>query len=62
LVPADAPKSLGYSDFATKQMHAIFEADKDIHSNLSLSPNGRRILYSQADDVNSHVILVYHYR
>ena len=60
-VPAEAPRSLRYFDFASKQIRPIFEVDKDFGSGLSVSPDGRWILYSQVGDVNSDIMLVDHF-
>jgi Tol biopolymer transport system component/DNA-binding winged helix-turn-helix (wHTH) protein len=61
-VPADAPKSVRYFDFASKQIRTIFEADKDFGSGLSVSPDGRWIMYSLVGDVNSDIMLVDHFQ
>jgi len=61
-VPADAPRSLRYFDFASKQIRPIFEADKDFSSGLSVSPDGRWILYSLVGDANGDIMLVDHFR
>jgi Tol biopolymer transport system component/DNA-binding winged helix-turn-helix (wHTH) protein len=60
-VPAEAPKSLRYFDFATRQIRPIFEADKDFAGGPSVSPDGRWILYSQAGDVTGDIMLVDHF-
>jgi Tol biopolymer transport system component len=60
-VPADSPKSVRYFDFATRQIRPIFEVDKDFGSGLSVSPDGRWIIYSQIGDVNSDIMLVDHF-
>ena len=60
-VPAEAPRSLRYFDFATRQIRPIFEVDKDFGSGLSVSPDGRWILYSQVGDVSSDIMLVDHF-
>jgi Tol biopolymer transport system component len=60
-VPAEAPRSVRYFDLASKQTRQIFEADKNLDSGLSVSPDGRWILYSQ-EDVNSDIMLVDHFR
>jgi Tol biopolymer transport system component/DNA-binding winged helix-turn-helix (wHTH) protein len=60
-VPAEAPRSVRYFDLASKQTRQIFEADKDLDSGLSVSPDGRWILYTQ-EDVNSDIMLVDHFR
>ena len=61
-VPADAPRSLRYFDFATRQIRPIFEVDKDFSSGLSVSPDGRWILYSQVGDESGDIMLVDHFR
>ena len=58
----EAPRSLRYFDSATKQIHPIFEVDKDFDSGLSISPDGRWILYSQIGDMSGDIMLVDHFR
>ena len=60
-VPAEAPKSLRYFDFDSKQIRSIFEADKDFGSGLSISRDDRWVLYSQVGDLNSDIMLVDHF-
>jgi Tol biopolymer transport system component/DNA-binding winged helix-turn-helix (wHTH) protein len=60
-VAADAPRSVRYFDFATGQIRPVFEGNKDFGSGLSVSPDGRWMLYSQVDDVNSDIMLVDHF-
>jgi Tol biopolymer transport system component len=62
LVPADSPKSLRYFDFATKKVREVFTLDKDFDDGLSVSPDGRYILYSQIDEQNSDIMLVDNFR
>ncbi len=38
-VPAEAPRSLRYFDFATRQIRPMFEVDKDFGSGLSIHVN-----------------------
>jgi Tol biopolymer transport system component/DNA-binding winged helix-turn-helix (wHTH) protein len=61
-VPAEAPRSLRYFNFATKQIRPTFEVDKYFGSGLSVSPDGRWIMYSLVGDVNSDIMLVDHFR
>jgi hypothetical protein len=61
-VPAEAPRSLRYFDFTTKQIRDIFEIQKDFSIGLSVSPDGRWVLYSQIDELNSDIMLVDHFR
>jgi Tol biopolymer transport system component len=60
-VPAETPKSVRYFDFASKQIRPIFEVDKNLGNGLSVSPDGRWILYTQRGDVNSDIMLVDHF-
>jgi len=60
-VPADSPRSVQYFDFATKHVRHVFEADTDFNSGLSVSSDGRWILYSQDDKVNGDIMLVDHF-
>ncbi len=61
-VPAEAPRSIRYFDFATKQVRPIFEVNKDFGSGLSVSPDGRWIIYSLFGDLNSDIMLIDHFR
>jgi serine/threonine protein kinase len=61
-VPMDAPQSLRYFDFATKKIRQIFEAPKNFGTGLSVSPGGDSILYSQADEDNTDIMLVDHFQ
>jgi Tol biopolymer transport system component/DNA-binding winged helix-turn-helix (wHTH) protein len=60
-VPADAAKSLQYFDFNSKQVRQIFEAEKYFNNGLSVSPDGRWILYTQIDELNADIMLVDHF-
>jgi Tol biopolymer transport system component len=62
-VPAGAPKSLRYFDFSTKQVRQIFEIDKEFFVGLSVSPDGRWLLYTQVEaEENSDIMLVENFR
>jgi Tol biopolymer transport system component len=61
-VPADAPRSLRYFDFASKRIRDVFEIQRDFNLGLSVSPDGRWMLYSQLDEGNSDIMLVEHFR
>jgi Tol biopolymer transport system component/DNA-binding winged helix-turn-helix (wHTH) protein len=60
-VPAEAPRSVRYFDLASKQTRQIFEADENLDRSLSVSPDGRWILYTQ-EDMNSDIMLVDHFQ
>ena len=61
-VPVDASRSIRYFDFATRQIHLVLEVDRDFVSGLSVSSDGRWLLYSQVGDINSDIMLVDHFR
>jgi len=61
-VPADARRSVSYFDFASKQVYEVFNVEKDFDEELSISPDGRYLLYSQIDEQNSDIMLVDHFR
>ncbi|WP_433975963.1 protein kinase domain-containing protein [Tunturiibacter lichenicola] len=60
-VSDEAPRSLRYFDFATKNIRTIFEVDTDFGPGLSVSPDGRWILYTQASDATGDIMLVDHF-
>ena len=60
-VSADAPRSLRYFDFATRQVHPIFEVNEDFASGLSVSSDGRWLLYSKVGNPSSDIMLVDHF-
>jgi Tol biopolymer transport system component/DNA-binding winged helix-turn-helix (wHTH) protein len=60
-VPADAPRSLRYFNFASSKVSEIFRLDKDFAQGLSVSPDGRWLLYSQLDEEYSDIMLVDHF-
>jgi Tol biopolymer transport system component/DNA-binding winged helix-turn-helix (wHTH) protein len=57
-VPHDDPRSLHFYDFFTKKERQIFAIEKDFDSGLSISPDGRYVLFSQLDEENSNIMLV----
>jgi Tol biopolymer transport system component/DNA-binding winged helix-turn-helix (wHTH) protein len=57
-VPDAAPRTVAYFDFATERVRDIFKIDKDFDQGLSVSPDGRYILFSQVDEENSDILLV----
>ena len=61
-VPHDDPKSLQYYDLSTKKIRRIFTIEKDFDRGLSISPDGRYILFSQLDEENSNIMLVDHFK
>ena len=61
-VPADAPRSVRYFDFASKHIRPSFEVDKGLGTGLSVSSDGRWILYSQDRSVTGDIMLVDHFQ
>ena len=61
-VPANAPKSVHYFDFTTKKIRKIVEIPKDFNDALSVSPDGRWLLYAQQDEENTDIMLVENFR
>jgi Tol biopolymer transport system component/DNA-binding winged helix-turn-helix (wHTH) protein len=61
-VPADAPKSVHFFDFATKNSRRLFEIDKDFGMGFSLSPDKHWILYSQIEEQNDDIMIAEHFR
>ena len=57
-VPAEAPKSLRYFDFRTGKGRELFTVQKEFAGGLSVSPDGRYLLFSQVDEANSDIVLV----
>ncbi len=60
-VPIDKPKSLLFYDFSTKKTRQVFSIEKNFASGLSISPDGRYLLFSQIDEENSNIMLVDHF-
>jgi Tol biopolymer transport system component len=57
-VPADNPNSLSYFDFATRKVREVFRARTEFDDGLSISPDGRYVLFAQNDQENSSIMLV----
>jgi Tol biopolymer transport system component/DNA-binding winged helix-turn-helix (wHTH) protein len=61
-VPADAPKSLRYFDFAARQVRPVLNVSSKPFGDLSASPDGRWLLYTQLDEDNADIMLVEDFR
>jgi hypothetical protein len=61
-VPAEAPRSLRYFDFASRRARSVLEVDKALVDGMSVSPDGHWILYSQVDEENRDIMIVDHFR
>ena len=58
----DDPRSISFYDFATKHTREVFRVDKDLAAGMSISPDGRYMLYSQVDESNAGIMLVSNFR
>jgi Tol biopolymer transport system component/DNA-binding winged helix-turn-helix (wHTH) protein len=57
-VPQSAPQALFFYNFATGHIRELFKADRDLGGGISVSPDGRYMLYSQLDENTSNIMLV----
>jgi Tol biopolymer transport system component/DNA-binding winged helix-turn-helix (wHTH) protein len=57
-VPQDSPRTVSFYDFATRRTRPVFTTDRELDDGLSVSTDGRYLLYSQADESNSNVMIV----
>jgi len=53
--------NVSFFDFATRHIHSVFEAAQAAES-LSVSPDGRYMLYSQAGEIRSDIMIVDNFR
>ena len=60
-VPAEDSKSIRFFDFATGRVHPVFQLSKENMNGLSVSPDGRWILYTQVSGENADIMLVEHF-
>jgi len=60
-VPNDAPRTMRYFDLASHKAKDVFTLEKDFDDGISVSPDGRYILYSQADEQSEEIMLMDRY-
>jgi len=58
----DDSRSISFYDFATKHTRNLFRVDKDLDAGMSVSPDGRYMLFSQVDESNAGIMLVNNFR
>jgi Tol biopolymer transport system component/DNA-binding winged helix-turn-helix (wHTH) protein len=59
-VPTEAARSVRYFDFRSKQIRKVIDVDRELGS-LSISPDGRWMIYTKIGDVTSDIILAEHF-
>ena len=57
-VTTKANDTLDYYDFSTKKIRQVFTVPNYFFGGLSISPDGRYVLYSQIDEENSAIMIV----
>jgi Tol biopolymer transport system component/DNA-binding winged helix-turn-helix (wHTH) protein len=57
-VSQSAPHTISFYDFSTQKTRDIFKTDRDLHDGISISPDGRYLLFSQLDENDSNIMLV----
>jgi hypothetical protein len=61
-VSMESGRSVRFFDFTTKKIRDVFELDHDFGIGLSISPDGRWMIYSQIGDATSDIMLVDHFQ
>jgi Tol biopolymer transport system component/DNA-binding winged helix-turn-helix (wHTH) protein len=61
-VPLDTARSLWFYDFETKKTREVFHIARNFSEGISLSPDGRYLIYSQIDENNSDIMLARNFR
>jgi hypothetical protein len=59
--PRDDPRSVCFYDLSSRSVTPIFRTSKDPGEGLSVSRDGRYILYSQFDECTSNIMLISHF-
>jgi Tol biopolymer transport system component/DNA-binding winged helix-turn-helix (wHTH) protein len=54
----DRPRAVYFYDFATRQTREVFTAENDLNYGMSISPDGRYLLYSQINESSASIMLV----
>jgi Tol biopolymer transport system component/DNA-binding winged helix-turn-helix (wHTH) protein len=57
-VPAKPPSSIWFFDTATKRAHEVLKVSQPFVNGLSVSPDGRSILYNQDEGISGEIMLV----
>ena len=61
-VPAQASRSIRYFDFSTRKTREVLKTNVDLDEGLSVSPDGRYLLYAQVDRQNADIMIVENFR
>lgn len=60
-VPSNAPKSILYLDFVSGKVRKVTDMARPTNNGLSISPDGKSILYTQISEANANLMLVDHF-
>ncbi len=60
-VPHEEPRTMKYFDLASHKVKVVFTLEKDFDDGMSVSPDGRYILYSQVDEQSDEIMLMDRY-
>jgi Tol biopolymer transport system component/DNA-binding winged helix-turn-helix (wHTH) protein len=60
-IPADAPKSMRFFDFSSRQVRSVFESGKGFYLGLSLSPDRHWLIYAEFSEDNTDIMLAEHF-
>jgi len=57
-IPAEAERSIRYFDSSTREIREVLTSNTDLAHGLSVSPDGRYLLFAQVDRENSDIMMV----
>lgn len=60
--PANDFKALSFYNYSTKQTHAVLKTNGGVFFGVSVSPDGRYIVYAQIDEARSDIMLINDFR
>ena len=56
-VSQSTPHTISFYDFSIQKTRDIFKTDRDLHDGISISPDGRYLLFSQLDESDCNIML-----
>jgi Tol biopolymer transport system component/DNA-binding winged helix-turn-helix (wHTH) protein len=60
--PQSTPRTICFFSFVTRKTRELFKSDHDLSDGMSVSPDGRYMLFSQLDENSSNIMLVNNFR